>query len=96
MRGGLLVSETASSAPATWVIPSASPEIMAAAASRLNAAWWKRCRLNAARWKRRRLDGARSKRRRLDAAPWERRRVKGRSVMDADARACPRGKVNKT
>jgi hypothetical protein len=76
MRSGLLVSETASSAPATWVIPSPRPEIVAAPASRLNAARWKRGRLNAARWKR--------------------RRVKGRSVMDADARACPRGKVNKT
>ena len=94
MRGGLLVSETASSAPATWVIPSPRPEIVAAAASRLNAARRKRRR-------RTRLggsgagDAARGSAP-ANAAPWKRRRVKGRSVMDADARACPRGKVNKT
>jgi hypothetical protein len=42
------------------------------------------------------VNAARCERRRLNAARWEQRRVKGRSVMDADARACPRGKVNKT
>ena len=50
MGSGLLVSETASSAPATWVIPSPRPEIVAAAASRPNAARCQRGRLNAGWW----------------------------------------------